>query len=155
MVVFNPGPSGDYPGEQLARLWYRWRRLDTLQPDRGRVMPRVYGGRLRYTWGCGTWGAISSFSQDQIKAGWVLGAGAEWQVPTTQWRARLEYLYYGFDNGTVGSGLWIALPGGGALLCGNTPTCSSPYAFSNQNFQTVRLGISYAFGYAAVPAVHK
>src|SRR5262249_59490079 len=21
-----------------------------------RVMPRVYSGRLRYTWGCGTWG---------------------------------------------------------------------------------------------------
>ena len=111
--------------------------------------------------GCGTpggaapGGAISSFSQDQTKGGWVLGAGAEWQIPTTQWRARLEYLYYGFDNGTVGSGLWIALPGGGPLLCVNTPTCSSPYAFSNQNFQTVRLGISYAFGYAAAPAVYK
>src|SRR6516165_3392700 len=56
MVVFNPRPSGDYSGEQLARLWYRWRRLDTLQPHRCRVMPRVYSGRMRYTWGCGTWG---------------------------------------------------------------------------------------------------
>jgi outer membrane immunogenic protein len=106
--------------------------------------------------GCGApAGAISSFSQEETKAGEVLGAGAEWQIPTTQWRARIEYLYYGFDNGTIGSGLWIRVLGGSPHPCIVTPTCSSPYTFSNQNFQTVRLGISYAFGFAAAPAVCK
>jgi outer membrane immunogenic protein len=91
-----------------------------------------------------TSGGISSFSQQQTKAGFVVGAGAEWQIPTTHWRARVEYLYYGFNNGTTGSGLWTAVPGGGPLPCIVTPTCSSPFSFSKENLQTLRVGLSYA-----------
>lgn len=57
---------------------------------------------------------------------------------------------------------FIALAGGasaawgGLLPCRNTPTCASAYSFSNTNFQTLRFGISYAFGgYAAAPAVYR
>jgi outer membrane immunogenic protein len=104
-----------------------------------------------------TSGGIASFANDQTRTGFVAGAGAEWQIAATQWRARLEYLYYGFNSGTTGSGLWLAVPGGGPLPCFVTPTCSAVYSFSNQNIQTVRVGISYAFGgYAvAAPAVYK
>jgi outer membrane immunogenic protein len=101
-------------------------------------------------------GGISAFSQDQTKVGYVVGGGIEYQIPTTQFRARLEYLYYGFNNGTTGTGDWIAVPGGGPLPCRVTPTCASPYTFSNTSVQTLRIGISYAFGnYAAAPAVYK
>ena len=49
---------------------------------------------------CG--GAISAFSsRDQTKVGYVVGAGVEYQIPTTQLRARLEYLYYGFNHGPL------------------------------------------------------
>jgi outer membrane immunogenic protein len=99
---------------------------------------------------------ISAFSHDQTKVGYVVGAGVEYQIPTTQLRARLEYLYYGFNNGTTGVGPWISVPAGGPLMCGTTASpCSSPYGFSNTNIQTLRVGISYAFGYAAAPAVYK
>jgi outer membrane immunogenic protein len=102
-------------------------------------------------------GGISAFSKDQAKVGYVVGAGVEYQIPTTQLRARLEYLYYGFNNGTTGAGAWIAVTGGGLLPCnGTTSGCASPYSFGNTNIHTLRLGISYAFGgYAAAPAVYK
>jgi opacity protein-like surface antigen len=104
-----------------------------------------------------TSGGIASFTNDQTKTGWVAGAGAEWQIAATQWRARLEYLYYGFNNGTTGAGQWLAVPGPGPLPCLATPTCAATFTFSNQNIQTLRVGISYAFGgyAAAAPAFYK
>ena len=110
--------------------------------------------------GCSTSGGISSFSQRETKFGVVLGAGLEYQIPTTRFRARLEYLYYGFDpHETTGVGPWIATSGGGPLPCVNTPTCAANYNFGssgNTNIQTLRVGISYAFGgYAAAPAFYK
>jgi outer membrane immunogenic protein len=105
-------------------------------------------------------GAISAFSQRETKFGVVLGAGVEYQIPTTRLRARLEYLFYGFDpHETAGAGPWIATPGGGPLPCLNTPTCAANFNFGssgNTNIQTLRVGISYAFGgYAAAPAVYR
>jgi outer membrane immunogenic protein len=100
-------------------------------------------------------GATAVFSQRETKFGVVLGAGFEYQIPTTHFRARLEYLYYGFNpHETIGQGPWIATPGGGPLPCINTPTCAANFSFGsygNTNIQTLRVGISYAFdGYAAV-----
>ena len=100
-------------------------------------------------------GAIAAFSQRETKVGMVLGAGFEYQIPTTHFRARLEYLYYGFNpHETIGQGPWIATPGGGPLPCDNTPTCAANFSFGsygNTSIQTLRVGISYAFdGYATV-----
>ena len=105
-------------------------------------------------------GAISAFSQRETRFGLVVGAGLEYQIPTTRFRARLEYLFYGFDpHQTAGAGLWIATPGGGPLPCINTPTCAANFSFGssgNTNIQTLRVGISYAFGgYAAAPAAYR
>ena len=110
--------------------------------------------------GCSTLGAISAFSQRETRFGLVVGAGLEYQIPTTRLRARLEYLFYGFDpHETAGAGPWIATPGGGPLPCINTPTCAANFTFGssgNTNIQTLRVGISYAFGgYAAAPAVYR
>jgi hypothetical protein len=63
-----------------------------------------------------------------------------------QFRARLEYLYYGFNNGATGSAPWIAVPGGGLIPCFNAGICASPFTYGNTNVQTLRVGISYAFG---------
>jgi outer membrane immunogenic protein len=111
--------------------------------------------------GCFTPGAISAFSQRETRFGLVVGAGLEYQIPTTRFRARLEYLFYGFDpHQTAGAGPWIATPGGGPLLCGNGSSCAANFSFGssgNTNIQTLRVGISYAFGgYAtAAPAVYR
>jgi hypothetical protein len=89
-----------------------------------------------------------------------VGAGLEYQIPATRLRARLEYLFYGFNpHETAGAGPWIATPGGGPLLCANGSTCAATYNFGsseNTNIQTLRVGISYAFGgYAAAPAAYR
>jgi len=97
--------------------------------------------------GCGFGGGFtqSPFSQSTTTFGFVVGGGLEWQMPASQWRARLEYLYYGFDRTDSRSSLFVAIPAGGPLVCINTPTCSANYTFGNVNLQTLRLGLSYAF----------
>jgi outer membrane immunogenic protein len=97
--------------------------------------------------------AGAPFSNSDTSTGFVVGGGVEWQMPATafqfipgRWRARLEYLYYGFDDtGVTGSSLFVA--GTGApVTCIATPTCSAQYAFGgNVNIQTVRVGLSYGF----------
>jgi outer membrane immunogenic protein len=85
------------------------------------------------------------FAASTTTPGFVFGGGLEWQVPSSAWRARLEYLYYGFE-GTSGTGPAINLgAAGGALPCIVTPTCSENYGFGRFNVQTVRLGLSYSF----------
>jgi outer membrane immunogenic protein len=100
--------------------------------------------------------AGAPFSNSDTSTGFVVGGGVEWQMPATafqfipgRWRARLEYLYYGFDDtGTTGSSLFVA--GTGAPVACRLPTigsaCSAHYAFGgNVNIQKVRVGLSYGF----------
>src|SRR5947209_2812522 len=37
------------------------------------------------------------------RTGWTAGAGAEWNIPSTSWRALAEYLFYEFDSTTESS----------------------------------------------------
>jgi outer membrane immunogenic protein len=103
--------------------------------------------------GCGSTvpnvlGTQAPFSASTTRVGFVVGGGLEWQIPTSawgRWRARVEYLYYGFGATNSDSALFVNVPGGGPLTCGNSPTCSAQYSFGNVNVQTVRFGLSYAF----------
>jgi outer membrane immunogenic protein len=117
------------------------------------VCPTITAG------GCGFAGTTlggAPFSNSDTSTGFVVGGGVEWQMPATafqfipgRWRARLEYLYYGFDDaGVTGSSLFV--DGTGAPVACRLPTvgsaCSAQYAFGgNVNIQTVRVGLSYGF----------
>jgi outer membrane immunogenic protein len=92
-----------------------------------------------------TSGTESPFSVTKVRTGFVVGGGLEWQMPASQWRARGEYLFYGFNSTDSGSALFTTLPGGAPLPCINTPTCSANYTFGKVNVQTARIGLSYAF----------
>jgi outer membrane immunogenic protein len=73
-------------------------------------------------------GTQAPFSASTTRVGFVVGGGLEWQIlPSTfgRWRARVEYLYYGFDATNTNSALFVAVPGGAPLTCANTPTCSA------------------------------
>jgi len=87
----------------------------------------------------------SPFSKSIVRVGFVVGGGLEWQMPASHWRARAEYLYYGFDKTDSGSGLFLAEPGGTPLPCIATPTCSANYTFGHVNIQTARIGLGYTF----------
>jgi outer membrane immunogenic protein len=82
------------------------------------------------------------------QTGYVVGGGVEWQMPATalgQWRARAEYLYYGFNNADSGSSNFIGT-NGSPNVCVSVPSnCNAHYTFGNINIQTVRFGLSYAF----------
>jgi outer membrane immunogenic protein len=87
----------------------------------------------------------SPFSESTTRVGFVVGGGLEWQIPAStwgRWRARVEYLYYGFDTTNNQSALFVNVPSGGPLC---NPTCSAQYTFGNVNVQTIRFGLSHAF----------
>jgi outer membrane immunogenic protein len=71
-------------------------------------------------------GGVETF--DRTRAGWTVGAGAEWAI-SPAWSTRLEYRYTDFGNFTDVSA--VAAPG---------------FSYQhNPTFHTVRLGVSYHF----------
>jgi outer membrane immunogenic protein len=93
---------------------------------------------------CNPLQAPASFSK--VRTGWVVGGGVEWQAPIPQWRARVEYLVYGFDGTNSTSTPWT-IPGVGPTLC-LTPVggaCPANYSFGNTIIQTVSFALSYSF----------
>jgi outer membrane immunogenic protein len=81
------------------------------------------------------------FSNASTETGWVAGGGLEWQI-FSHLRARLEYLYYRFNDAINGTAPFIS--SGGAACVGPGP-CLAAYGASSVNIQTVRGGVSYAF----------
>jgi outer membrane immunogenic protein len=81
-----------------------------------------------------TFTAVTAF--DQIKTGWVAGAGAEWMA-TTNILLRLEYLYYNLHGGTDRSAFLFPNPGA-------FPAAFN-YSWSNYNVQVLRIAASYKF----------
>ena len=102
----NPGnpPNGgtlttavksNLQGSLRGRLGYAWDRL----------LPFVTGGvalggftQQSYLWGGDSQGLFNaSSSRSSLRAGWTLGAGAEWAM-TRSWAIRGEYRYTGFGS---------------------------------------------------------
>ena len=79
--------------------------------------------------GAGTW------SDSALKAGWTLGAGAEWAF-SQRWTASVEYLHVHFGavdaSGTVTS---TSLPGYGSAISTSTDLSA----------ETARVGVNYRF----------
>ena len=79
----------------------------------------------------------AAFSSSTTLTGYVVGGGVEWQIPMTalggHWRARVEYLYHGFNQSQSGSALFVN--GTGApVACNITPTCSALYGFGELQY---------------------
>jgi outer membrane immunogenic protein len=107
---------------------------------RGRVGAAVNGNRtLLYVTGGGAWADVDYAATDAVTGtmfgtgfsqrhvGWVAGAGVEHMLMPNL-TARVEYLYYGFDDATAPAGTLGAGPAAIGL-----------------NTQTVRFGLNYKF----------
>jgi outer membrane immunogenic protein len=89
----------------------------------------------------------AAFSSSTTRTGYVFGAGVEGQFGP-HWRARVEYLFYGF-NSEHGYSTWVdpTLPGAPGVPC-ITPTvgsCTAGFSFLNNEIQTIKVGLTYAF----------
>lgn len=83
-------------------------------------------------------GATWSGSNSKTRAGWTLGAGAEYAI-TNNWTARLEYLYYDLGKASVAArGLNAA---GSALDAGGL----YPVVQQKNRGSIVRVGLNYKF----------
>jgi outer membrane immunogenic protein len=90
---------------------------------------------------CGPLQGLASFST--TRTGWTVGAGTEWQIPNTAWRARAEYLFYEFDTTNAASVGFTA--GGVSASCVLGDPCNGTMSVGKIDIQTVRVGLSYAF----------
>ena len=139
--LLNPGnpPNGgtlttavksNLQGSLRGRLGYAWDRL----------LPFVTGGvalggftQQSYLWGGDSQGLFNaSSSRSSLRAGWTLGAGAEWAM-TRSWAIRGEYRYT--DFGTVGDASTYAAP---------VATLFTGTHRLDQNL--LEFGVSYKFG---------
>ena len=117
-------------GSLRGRLGYAWDRL----------LPFVTGGvalggftQQSYLWGGDALGLFNaSSSRSSLRAGWTLGAGAEWAM-TRSWAIRGEYRYT--DFGTVGDASTYAAP---------LATLFTGTHRLDQNL--LEFGVSYKFG---------
>ena len=117
-------------GSMRARAGYAW----------GRLLPFVTGGvalggfsQQSYLWGGDALGLFNaSSSRSMLRAGWTLGAGAEWAM-TRSWAIRGEYRYT--DFGSVSDASTNVAPGG---------TYFTGTRRLDQNL--LEVGFSYKFG---------
>jgi len=117
-------------GSLRTRLGYAW----------GRLLPFVTGGvalggftQQSYLWGGDSQGLFNaSSSRSSLRAGWTLGAGAEWAM-TRSWAIRGEYRYT--DFGSINDASTLAAP---------VTTAYTGTRRLDQNL--VEFGVSYKFG---------
>jgi outer membrane immunogenic protein len=91
----------DYLGTLRARLGYAWDRS------------------MLYGTGGLAWNRSSNLGFHDTDTGYALGLGFEWAFAPS-WSAKVEYMYYNFDNVTT---------------------------IGNTDISTVKLGLNYRFGY--------
>ncbi len=125
--------TSNLQGSLRGRLGYAW----------GRLLPFVTGGvalggftQQSYLWGGDALGLFNaSSSRSSLRAGWTLGAGAEWAM-TRSWAIRGEYRYTDFGN--VSRRL---------DLCGAVAALFTGTHRLDQNL--LEFGVSYKFSEAA------
>lgn len=91
----------DYLGTARARLGYTWDRT------------------MLYGTGGFAWNRSSVLGFHDTDTGYALGAGIEWAF-APNWSAKVEYMFYDFDNNTT---------------------------FGDTQISTVKLGLNYRFGW--------
>jgi outer membrane immunogenic protein len=82
----------------------------------------------------------------QTRVGYAVGAGGEWLL-SSNWSAKLEYLYYDLGSATYATGR-IANDTTGLPLDGVAAVATSTKVHFNDNI--VRVGVNYHFGGPAV-----
>jgi len=94
-------------------------------------------------------GNFNQFGSDQsassfgaVKSGWVVGAGAEWQM-SSNILIRAEYLYYRVPSETATA----AVCSGGVCGAALAPETALPYQYTwaSSNIQVARIAASYKF----------
>jgi outer membrane immunogenic protein len=86
----------------------------------------------------GASGAFESASENAVRVGWTVGAGAEWAL-SSHWAIKVEYLYADFGGRVAATGT-VVNPG--AVYAGRT----NPIATSaNITAQIARVGVDYKF----------
>jgi outer membrane immunogenic protein len=151
-------------GSSFATTIATSRGLDYLGTVRGRVGATVTPGVLLYVTGGLAYGGVKSSttigqravtgfpppatatsgSFSDTRAGYTVGAGAEWMF-LSNWSAKVEYLYYDLGSANYGTGGFgndvgpTSLPGGGIASIAT----SSRVRFDGN---VVRAGVSYHWG---------
>ena len=96
-----------------------------------------------------TLSTLTSGSFSKTRVGYAVGAGGEWML-SSNWSAKLEYLYYDLGSVTYATG-GLANDIGASSLIGRTGVAA--VATSSQvrfNDNIVRVGVNYHFGAPAV-----
>lgn len=143
--------AGCPPGSLLFTTNYR---LDWFGTARGRVGLLAAPQFLLYATGGLAYGHFSAdaptipLSWGNTRAGWTVGAGAEWAF-NSNWSVKLEYLY--MDLGDVGGNSVTASTSTTALgvpVRFNTVTTVTTTSTFNTHFtdNIVRVGLNYHFG---------
>lgn len=124
-------------------------KLDWLSSVRGRVGVIAAQNFLAYVTGGVGWGEFNysasnanntvpstynaPVSFNKTQTGFVVGGGLEY-MPAKNWLLRVEYLYYGFDNGPNVTGNSV-----------NFPAFPSNYVWGRNNVNVGRAGVAYKF----------
>jgi outer membrane immunogenic protein len=96
---------------------------------------------------CGNPPFNSSGSLSGIRAGWTIGAGAEWMF-APKWSAKIEYLYYDLGRVSYSAGTSSPLAGPNS---GGIPVGAAVYSIASQTStrldgNILRIGLNYRFG---------
>ena len=140
---FNTDAEAFVPGEFLSTE----QKLSWFGTVRGRLGATVTPDLLLYATGGLAYGHVDAsantfFSSDiqppasvsQTKAGWTVGAGAEWMF-ARNWSAKVEYLY--LDLGNVSAI-------GHSIFSPDVPNAAAAYTWSTRE-NIVRAGVNYHF----------
>ena len=87
---------------------------------------------------------LTSGSFSQTRVGYAVGAGGEWML-SSNWSAKLEYLYYDLGSATYATG-GIASDISGTVLPDNGVAAVATSSKVRFNDNIVRVGVNYHFG---------
>lgn len=134
-------PIGFGFAEKVSTDWL-FTFLGRIGFDAGGWMPYVTGGlavsNLKYTnvFTDNFYPSVGTASFSQTKAGYAVGAGAEWKF-NSNWSVRGEYLYLAFDNVT----------GSGLVTANGFPAINFTFGHSAKFTENIaRVAVSYHFG---------
>jgi outer membrane immunogenic protein len=134
------------------------KRVDWLGTLRGRIGFLTTPTMLLYATGGLAYGGVKSdiaisqvhlssdtsgttaASLSDTRAGWTVGAGAEWMFAPSRWTAKIEYLYYDLGNIAYSAGTLNGAFTNGFVRYGITPQVSTRF-----DGHIVRLGLNYRF----------
>ena len=96
---------------------------------------------------CGNPPFNSSGSLSGIRAGWTIGAGAEWMF-AAKWSAKIEYLYYDLGRVSYSAGMSspVAGPNSGGIPMGVVVCSIASQTSTRLDGNILRIGLNYRFG---------